>query len=116
MEEKLNSGYKLYAQKDNETGKVKGVYVLETNNSIAKVYTKDQELDFLRILPTIYKKIIEGDTLVMRKVNKKYFASIVKKEQDIEIDQNTTSSDYCLNTLVDLEEKLTIDNVVKHIL
>lgn len=116
MEDKLNSGYKLYAQKDNETGKVKGVYILETNNSKAKIYTKDQELDFLRILPTIYKKIIEGDTLIMGKANKKYFACLTNKEKNVEIEQNGAYNDYCLNTLVDLEEKITLDNVVKHTL
>ena len=114
MEEKLNSGYTLYVQKNNDTDKVIGLYIRETNSSIAKIYTKEQELDFLRILPTISQKITEKNILVMGKEKKKYFACITNDLGNIDITKSGAYNDYCLNTLVDLEEKLTIDNVNEH--
>ena len=52
MEEKLESGYQLYIGKDIEAEKITGVYIRQRSGTTTQIHTQENELDFIRILPS----------------------------------------------------------------
>lgn len=103
MEDKINTGYRLFVENNIEKQELVGVYIKEANGATTKVRTRKNELDFFRILPSVREEIVDGYILEIRKKDKKYHATLTK---EINKPEWTVSSDYFLNTLVDLEEKI----------
>lgn len=104
MEEKLNNGYQLYVKRDVETKEIAGLYIRNRNGASTRIQTKENELDFIRILPTIEENINEGYMLVLGKVENKFYAYLTE-EETAETRKYETYNSYFLNSLVDIEEK-----------
>lgn len=104
MEEKLNNGYQLYVKRDVEANEIAGLYIRNRNGASIKTQTKANELDFIRILPTIEENINEGYMLVLGKVENKFYAYLTEAETR-ETKKYETYNSYFLNSLVDIEEK-----------
>lgn len=105
MEEKLEKGYQLQITKDLNTKKSTGLYIRQQNGSTTTTKTKENELDFLRILPTISEYINAGEILVLGKVENRFYGYLTK-DVNQEIKRYETLNHYFLNTLVDMEEKV----------
>lgn len=103
MEEKLESGYQLYIAKDIDSEKITGLYIRQRNGATTKMQTKEHELDFMRILPTIEEQLNEGYRLVLGKIENKFYSYITDDKQEERIYE--TYNSFLLNTLVDIEEK-----------
>jgi len=104
MEEKLNNGYQLYVKRDVETKEIAGLYIRNRNGATTRIQTQENELDFIRILPTIEENINEGYMLVLGKVENKFYAYLTE-EETAETRKYETYNSYFLNSLVDIEEK-----------
>lgn len=104
MEEKLSNGYQLYVKRDVETKKIAGIYIRNRNGASTRIQTKENELDFIRILPTIEENINEGYMLVLGKVENKFYAYLTEGKT-AETRKYETYNSYFLNSLVDIEEK-----------
>lgn len=104
MEEKLNNGYQLYVKRDVETKEIAGLYIRNRNGASTRIQTKENELDFIRILPTIEENINEGYMLVLGKVENKFYAYLTEGET-AETRKYETYNSYFFNSLVDIEEK-----------
>ncbi len=104
MEEKLNNGYQLYVKQDVETKEIAGIYIRNRNGASTRIQTKENELDFIRILPTIEENINEGYMLVLGKVENKFYAYLTEAEMS-KTKKYETYNSYFLNSLVDIEEK-----------
>ncbi len=103
MEERLNNGYQLYVTKDIEEERIIGVYIRQKNGASTRVQTKEKELDFIRILPTIEEHINEGYVLVLGKVENKFYGYLTDNKKDTK--KYETYNQFFLNNLVDIEEK-----------
>lgn len=107
MEERINAGYKLFVELNRETRQLNGVYFRQTKGASTKIVTQSNELNFLRVLTTVISELEEGYLLEVGKKDTKYYASITEDVNNIEKRKTTAYDDYCLNTLVELESKLT---------
>lgn len=115
MEEKLESGYQLYIGKDIETEKITGVYIRQRSGTTTQIHTQENELDFIRILPSIEEQIKDGYILVLGKFDKKFYGFFTDNTQN-ETRQYETYNQFFLNTLVNIEEKVkNIKNINKNI-
>lgn len=108
MEEKINAGYKLFVELNKETRQLDGVYFRQTKGASTKIVTQPKELNFLQILTTVINELEEGYILEVGKEDTKYYASITEEANNIEKRKSIAYDDYCLNTLVELESKLTM--------
>lgn len=103
MEERLDNGYQLYVTKDIDIQRINGVYTRQQNGASTRIQTKEKELDFIRILPTVEEHINEGYTLVLGKIENKFYAYLTDQKQEIK--KYETYNQFFLNSLVDIEEK-----------
>ena len=81
MEEKLESGYQLYIGKDIEAEKITGVYIRQRSGTTTQIHTQENELDFIRILPSIEEQIKDGYMLVLGKFDKKFYGFFTDNTQ-----------------------------------
>ena len=107
MEDRINQGYRLFVEHNPEKQELVGVYIKATGGATTKIRTGKQELDFFKILPSTKEQIEAGSILEIEKRGKKYQANLTK---GINTQIAQISSDYFLNTLVDLEENLQTEN------
>lgn len=107
MEDRINQGYRLFVEHNPEKQELVGIYMKATGGATTKVRTGKQELDFFKILPSTKEQIEAGSILEIEKKGKKYQATLTK---GINNTIAQISSDYLLNSLVDLEENLSTED------
>lgn len=108
MEEKIRVGFHLYATK--EENEVTGIYQKKVKGSTTTITPSKEELTALRILPAIMEELEAGNILEVSYAEKKFYACIQKPlEAEVKTKYQQTS-DFFLNSLVDLEEEISKDN------
>lgn len=80
-----------------------GCILDKKNGASTRIQTKENELDFIRILPTIEEHINEGYFLILGKIENKFYAYLTDPKQEIK--KYETYNQFFLNSLVDIEEK-----------
>lgn len=109
MEEKIRIGFHLYAIKENN--ELTGVYQKKSRGATTTITPSTEELAALRILPAVIEELETGNILEVSYTDKKFYACIQKPTEDIMETKYQQTSDFFLNSLVDLEEKISKANI-----
>lgn len=109
MEEKIRVGFHLYATKEGD--ELTGVYQKKAKGSTTTITPSKEELTALRILPAVIEELEKGNILEVSYTDKKFYACIQKPTEDTFETKYQQTADFFLNSLVDLEEKISNANI-----